>query len=539
MLVTGCASQPMPGPTAPELRCGSGTVQNGQECVAVAPAAPVAQEKAPLPRLALADKGAFPFEAHLEQKDLAAMGFAKVFEAGKQVFQASFNGHDGVGALRGPTGEPRNRFTLVPVKGPVPLAMAAQGCGNCHNVPFEAGAGPMEASGISDPDLDGKPPFSVRNVSSLFGNGALQLLAQEMTEELQAAREAAKAEAEKTKGKVEKPLSAKGISFGTIAARPGNKGAVVDTKSVQGVSSDLVVRPFGFQGMIPTLRVFSMAASAAVMGMQPEEFVWRLPKEAGQDPDGDGVTRELSVGDVTAMTIYNAAQEVPASIEHLASLGLVEAPTAAELAEIAQGKAAFSKAQCTSCHVPEMHLNNTIYEEPTKRGNGNYFDPVTAKGDATYSVDKPFLVDLMKDAEAPRLEADTQGGAVVRLYGDLKRHHMGRVLADVGPTPVFLPVFAPLMSPGKKTPELVGPDLFLTTELWGVADTAPYLHDGRAGTLLEAILLHGEDKPPAAGQLGRSEAQESRDAFKALSQQEQKALITFLRSLRTFTANDT
>ena len=30
-----------------------------------------------------------------------------------------------------------------------------------------------------------------------------------------------------------------------------------------------------------------------------------------------------------------------------------------------------------------------------------------------------------------------------------------------------------------------------TAPLWGVADSAPYLHDGRAETLEEAIELHG------------------------------------------------
>ena len=55
----------------------------------------------------------------------------------------------------------------------------------------------------------------------------------------------------------------------------------------------------------------------------------------------------------------------------------------------------------------------------------------------------------------------------------------------------------------------------------GVADTAPYLHDGRALTIKEAILLHG------------GEAEESRDAFAALSAQEMEALLSFLDSLRT------
>jgi CxxC motif-containing protein (DUF1111 family) len=62
---------------------------------------------------------------------------------------------------------------------------------------------------------------------------------------------------------------------------------------------------------------------------------------------------------------------------------------------------------------------------------------------------------------------------------------------------------------------------FTTARLWGVADTAPYLHDGRATTLTEAILLHDGEALPA------------RDAFAALSDQNQAGVIAFLRTLRT------
>jgi CxxC motif-containing protein (DUF1111 family) len=61
---------------------------------------------------------------------------------------------------------------------------------------------------------------------------------------------------------------------------------------------------------------------------------------------------------------------------------------------------------------------------------------------------------------------------------------------------------------------------FITARLWGVADTAPYLHDGRATTLTEAILLHG------------GEAQAARDDFDALSDEEKEKVLAFLRTLR-------
>ena len=85
---------------------------------------------------------------------------------------------------------------------------------------------------------------------------------------------------------------------------------------------------------------------------------------------------------------------------------------------------------------------------------------------------------------------------------------------------------------------LIDAAAFLTPELWGVGNTGPWLHDGRAGTLEEAILLHGIDDPPAIGDPDRSEAQDSRDAFKSLPTEEQRSLVTFLHSLRTFSPED-
>jgi CxxC motif-containing protein (DUF1111 family) len=180
-----------------------------------------------------------------------------------------------------------------------------------------------------------------------------------------------------------------------------------------------------------------------------------------------------------------------------------------------------------------MRLYNTVFEEPTRRGNGNYYDPILLEKDEGYDLERPVTFDLLTDAQAPRAEAHPDGGAIIRLYGDLKRHHMGRHLADPGgPQPPITPHIAPLVLEGQMV--LIQPTEFLTPEIWGVGNTGPWLHDGRAGSLEEAIMLHGEDEPLPPGDPGRSEAQESRDAYAALSAEDQEALVTFLRNLRTY-----
>ena len=58
-----------------------------------------------------------------------------------------------------------------------------------------------------------------------------------------------------------------------------------------------------------------------------------------------------------------------------------------------------------------------------------------------------------------------------------------------------------------------------TPPLWGVRDSAPYMHDGRAETLLEAITMH------------EGEAAKTRDRFLNLSVVDRQAVIEFLNTM--------
>ncbi|QDV83049.1 Cytochrome c [Stieleria magnilauensis] len=58
-----------------------------------------------------------------------------------------------------------------------------------------------------------------------------------------------------------------------------------------------------------------------------------------------------------------------------------------------------------------------------------------------------------------------------------------------------------------------------TPPLWGVHDSAPYMHDGRAETLLEAITMH------------EGESKGTRDRFLNLSLEDRQAVIEFLHTL--------
>src|SRR5207249_12009854 len=115
-----------------------------------------------------------------------------------------------------------------------------------------------------------------------------------------------------------------------------------------------------------------------------------------------------------------------------------------------------------------------------------------------------FIIDVAKDGDRPKIEPKYGGSTtsyLAHLFSDLKRHDMGDGLA----TP----------APQGKIPART----FLTRPLWGLAETAPYLHDGRAPTVHDAIVLHG------------GEATGARDAYLALDEPARASVRVFLASL--------
>jgi CxxC motif-containing protein (DUF1111 family) len=113
------------------------------------------------------------------------------------------------------------------------------------------------------------------------------------------------------------------------------------------------------------------------------------------------------------------------------------------------------------------------------------------------------------DCHTPDLDS------VEGLYSDLLLHRMGEPLAGGGSYNE-----PPLETPEFKASAGPSPGEWRTPPLWGVADSAPYLHDGRAATLEEAIRLHGGQGARAAQRFAR------------LYHSEQAQLIAFLRTLQ-------
>ena len=103
----------------------------------------------------------------------------------------------------------------------------------------------------------------------MFGSGFIELLAREMTADLQAVRDQAVALAMDTRTSVFVPLTAKGVSFGWITALPDGS---LETDRVEGVDPDLVVKPFHQKGVDVSLREFTVESLNHHHGMQPAEL---------------------------------------------------------------------------------------------------------------------------------------------------------------------------------------------------------------------------------------------------------------------------
>lgn len=455
-----------------------------------------------------------PVDLALDQSDITsgAVSFEEVFEVGDEIFATQFTSEQGVGANLADDAGVSVRFSRSP-RADLPGFQAdpfrstgpnAQSCTSCHEVTFEDGAGGIEANAMRDPQRSMDPSrFIQRNAPHVFGLGALQLLAEEATADLKGIRARAIAQAQVNGAAVRVALTTRNdVNYGFITADPSGS---VDTSDVEGVDPDLVVKPFQWKGAVAFARDFVRDASNNELGMQPVEMFG-----ANVDADHDGVSNELTVGQITALTIYQVAQPRPVTIGELNRRDPAAFPlTRSQRDAVRAGEQLFASVGCADCHVPALRVRNPVFSEPSS--SPDYRDATLPSGanpiDVGLDPARPVTFDLTLDSpDNIPYESDGRGGAMVRLFGDLKRHDMGPGLAE---------------SIDEKG---TGASVWRTRELWGVGSTGPWLHDGRATTLREAILLHG------------GEAQESRDRFAALRQSEQSQVIKFLQNLVLFKA---
>ncbi len=488
---------------------------------------------------------------HLQDGDEFSMPIRRLIEYGEKLFNAKFTVQEGAG-------RPFSKGTGAPLSDPTsPLIFPrnfdrisspeANACSGCHNAPVSGAGGDRvtevfvlaqrfdrltfdHADGISTRGaVDESGNFVTmdnatndRKTIGMDGSGFVEMLARQMTADLQADRDA-------TPSGTSRLLLSKGISFGTLLH---NADGTWNTSQVQGLAApslsnngalpSLIIRPLHQAGNVISIRQFSNNAFNHHHGMQSEE---RFGLNA--DPDGDGFKNELTVADLTAVSIFQATLPVPGRV--------ISNDPAIERA-VLEGEHLFDKIGCSSCHIDALPLtaeNNPglpgqpgwIYFEP------NPYNPATGPnapnlrlGPTDYPATAPALaVDLTSESlPLPRLRAQ-RGVVMVSAYTDLKLH-------DISATsdPKFDPECEPLdqNQPAGSARFFAGNCKFITRKLWGFYNQGgAFMHHGKFTTAREAVEAHN------------GEALIQRKAFDALSLDQQNELIEFLKSLQVLPRN--
>ncbi len=415
---------------------------------------------------------------------------------GRQIFQRKFTHAQGQGPV---TGDGSGDIMTDASIG----AGLSDSCAGCHGRPHgAAGSGGNVAT----------RPES-RDAPHLFGLGLQEMLADEITQDLRAHRDAAKAQASAMGRPVTVALKSKGINYGSIIANPDG---VFDTSQVQGVNADLRVRPFFADGRTISIREFLVGAFNAEMGMESADPDLLMAHNGGRvvtpagmvldgskdaidappamtdydDPDGDGVKNEVPASIVDYMEFYLLNYFKPAVGEQTVQARL--------------GLGLMSTVGCTSCHVQNLRIERdrrvadveTVHD--SRRGVFNEL----------FATPTPLFTAATDSAGYPEVK-NPQGKPfmVENIFADFKRHDLG-------------PNFWERNYDGTIT------KMFMTEPLWGVATTAPYGHDGRSMNLKQVILRHG------------GEAQKARDNFDRLPDVLQEQVLTFLNTLVIFPPDD-
>jgi cytochrome c peroxidase len=463
---------------------------------------------------------------HLQDGEEFQVPLRRLIEHGQSLFKAVWTGQEGGGRpfTKG-NGNPLSDLTqplIFPRNFNRISTPDANSCAGCHAQPFGiAGGGGDFVSGVfvlaqrfdfltfdrtdfvptkGSVDELGRPVTlqtvaNSRATLGMFGSGFIEMLARQMTGDFQAIRDAtAPGEAH--------PLVSKGISFGMIVRRADGSW---DTSLVEGIPAtslvttgpanppSLIIRPFHQAGRVVSLREFSNNAFNHHHGIQPAERFG-----VGTDPDGDGFVNELTRADVTAVAVFQATLSVPGRV----------IPNDPEVeAAVLLGEIRFQQIGCATCHVPSLPLDNKgwIFTEP------NPFNPA---GNLRPGEAPSLRVDLTRgDLPGPRLKRQ-RGVVHVPAFTDLKLHDIFSDASDPNIEPLDMQE-----APGSMG-FFAGNRKMITRKLWGCANEPPFFHHGQFTTLRQAVLAHD------------GEALASRQAFQALTAQDQDAVVEFLKTLQ-------
>jgi CxxC motif-containing protein (DUF1111 family) len=231
---------------------------------------------------------------------------------------------------------------------------------------------------------------------------------------------------------------------------------------------------FGWRGQVGSLREFVVSACAMELGLQNEKHPQALdPLEPKNRLQGNDLTQ----AQCDALVAYVASLPAPVRIE----------PARPKDAEhVRRGEKLFASCGCTACHVPDVGKVEGIYSDLLLHDMGEGLsDPIPAN---------PERGTAMTVTEVQSTGSAYGGGS-------------SQIVESLSPAALAL----------RRE--------WRTPPLWGLRDSAPYLHDGRARTVSAAIAAHG------------GEAESSAKEFRGLDFVARSDLLDFLNTLAAPGAN--
>jgi hypothetical protein len=430
---------------------------------------------------------------HIDQENINDIEIRDLIDHGEMLFSTSFNELDGLGRPESSGVGSKRARREVPqnfnrISGP-----DSNACIACHVMP-RLGGGGDNANNVfglaSDVDFvtlegsvgsenDSSSVFDItneRNTVGIFGDGLVELLAREMSSDLLSQVKNLRQQSKDTNSLISLDLTTKGVNFGTVTA---SSSGYLDTSKLDGVDNDFIIRPFIQKGVIASLRDFSNTSMNFHHGMQSEELVGK-----NSDSDRDGIINELTVGDITAVTIFQATLDFPKR----------EIPKEKSLKDaVIKGEEIFESIGCSSCHTPLMPLKSLKFVEPGPFNSDKSLN--------LFESDNNLVVDLEKFVS--ELDKDDDGNYLIPLYSNLKRYDLGQKLNNERPLQKGVPT-----------------NYWLTRKLWGFYSEPPFLHHGRVNLLTEVIEMHQGD------------AKISSDSYFELSDSNKSFLIEFLKTFK-------
>ncbi len=254
--------------------------------------------------------------------------------------------------------------------------------------------------------------------------------------------------------------------------------------------SDGKIGRFGWKAQKATLYDFAMTACAIELGLDvPDHPQAGLPLNSSYKPKG----HDMDQPECDALVDY---------LRNLPAPTRVQAASKQESDFVAAGEKQFAAVGCAACHAAKLGEVAGIYSDLLLHDMGPELGDAGSYG--SFVPDTPEEDDQKEPI--PSLTAQQQFEPVTNL------DQLASVAASAATAR------QPVKIDRTKTIGALRQE-WRTPPLWGVRDSAPYLHDGRASTLEEAISFHG------------GEAANSAKAFFMLKPEQRMQLVSFLKSM--------